>query len=160
MGMAPEIDPDAGTGIFARYAPYLDRYVQLGAASGRALRVTFPDDADADADDHPLLDRILAYLDGVEDDFRDVDAALTMATDRRRVLESVRELPYGEDVTVEALVRMTADLDATGEGDLELARTALAGNPVPLLVPDHRVRDGPSGAPPEVEQRLRSLEGL
>ncbi|PSP51631.1 cysteine methyltransferase, partial [Halobacteriales archaeon QH_3_68_24] len=27
-------------------------------------------------------------------------------------------------------------------------------------IPDHRVRDAPSSAPPAVEQRLRSLEGL
>jgi methylated-DNA-[protein]-cysteine S-methyltransferase len=39
-------------------------------------------------------------------------------------------------------------------------REALAANPVPLLIPDHRVRDGPSGAPPPVEQKLRAVEGL
>ena len=33
-------------------------------------------------------------------------------------------------------------------------------DPAPLLIADHRVRDGPSAAPPEIEQRLRSLEGL
>ncbi|MFB6185175.1 MAG: methylated-DNA--[protein]-cysteine S-methyltransferase, partial [Haloarculaceae archaeon] len=26
--------------------------------------------------------------------------------------------------------------------------------------PDHRVRDGPSAAPPAVEQKLRAVEGL
>ena len=58
-----------------------------------------------------------------------------------------------------------ADLVFVGEApgeqeDQQQVREALAANPVPLLIPDHRVRDGPSGAPPEVEQRLRSLEGL
>ncbi|RDZ98709.1 cysteine methyltransferase, partial [Haloferax sp. Atlit-6N] len=37
-------------------------------------------------------------------------------------------------------------------------RTALAENPVPLFVPDHRVRDAPSGAPASVAERLREIE--
>jgi methylated-DNA-[protein]-cysteine S-methyltransferase len=55
---------------------------------------------------------------------------------------------------------MTADLDPEDDGDLTTLRTALANNPAPLVIPDHRVRDGPSAAPPPVEQKLRSLEGL
>ena len=55
---------------------------------------------------------------------------------------------------------MVAGLDPEDDTDRTLVRTALAENPVPLLVPDHRVRDGPSAAPPDVEQKLRSLEGL
>jgi methylated-DNA-[protein]-cysteine S-methyltransferase len=30
----------------------------------------------------------------------------------------------------------------------------------PIIITDHRVRDGPSAAPPAVEKRLRSVEGL
>lgn len=147
-------------GIFARESAYLDRHVQFGFASGRVLTVTFPDVPDEEvAADHPLLDRIDAYLEGEREEFADVQVALTMATDQRKVLEKVREVPYGEQVSVERLTRM-AGLDGDDADDNQLVRTALAENPAPLLVPDHRVRDGPSGAPPEVEQRLRSLEGL
>jgi methylated-DNA-[protein]-cysteine S-methyltransferase len=53
-----------------------------------------------------------------------------------------------------------AGLNDEDDEDLRLLRTALAENPAPLLIPDHRVRDGPSGAPASVEQRLRSLEQL
>ncbi|MFC4406971.1 MGMT family protein [Haloarchaeobius iranensis] len=155
---------DAGVaGIYARHSPFLDRDVQIGVASGRVISVSFPEGADADAGaDHPVLDRIDEYLDGVASvAFDDVEAALTLPTDQRTVLETLREqVPYGEDVSVAQLARLTPGLDAEDDDDLVLVRTALDANPVPLLVPDHRVRDGPSAAEPHVEQKLRSIEGL
>ncbi len=148
-------------GIYARESPYLGRTVQVGYASGKVLRVTFPAEPDDEAEPaHPLLDRIFAYLEGERDGFEDVPVALTLPTDRRAVLEAVRQVSYGEEVDVETLARMTPDLDAEAEDDQRLVREALASNPAPLVIPDHRVRNGPSAAPPEVEQRLRSLEGL
>jgi len=147
-------------GIFARESTYLDRYVQFGEAQERIISVSFPRDAPADAGtDHPLLDRIDAYLEGASDDFDDVTVALTVPTDQRAVLEAVRQIPYGENADCRELARM-ADLNPEEDEDLRLVRTALAENPAPLLIPDHRVRDGPSGAPAGVEQRLRSLEQL
>jgi len=147
-------------GIYARESQYLGCFVQVGVASGKVIQVSFPGAVEDVASEHPVLDRIFAYLEGVEDDFRDVEIGLTVPTDQRAVLEQTREIPYGEQRSVEALVRMTPDLDPEDEATLDLARSALAENPTPLLVPDHRVRDGPSAAPPMVEQRLRSLEGL
>ncbi|SDD03966.1 MGMT family protein [Natrinema hispanicum] len=149
-------------GIYARESTYLDRYVQVGAASGRVLSVSFPDVPDADAEtDHPVLDQIFEYLDGLEPvSFDDVQVAMTMPTDQRAVLESVREIPYGDQVTVDTLARMTSGLDHEDDDDIILVRTALDENPAPILIPDHRVRDGPSAAPPGVEQKLRSLEEL
>ncbi|QLH82630.1 MGMT family protein [Halosimplex pelagicum] len=148
-------------GIYARESSYLDRHVQFGEAQGRVLSLSFPSTPDDEAvSDHQLLDRIEEYLTGGEDDFADVTVALTVPTDRRAVLEAVREIPYGEQVGVAQLVRMTPDGDPDDEEDVRTARSALADNPAPLLIPDHRVRDGPSAAPAEVEQRLRSLEGL
>jgi methylated-DNA-[protein]-cysteine S-methyltransferase len=55
---------------------------------------------------------------------------------------------------------MTPTLDGDDQDDLIVVREALAENPVPVIVPDHRVRDGPSALPPAVEQKLRSLEDL
>lgn len=155
------MDTQSDAGIYALEAPYLDRYVQLGVASGRVLSVSFPEMPEPDAEtEHPLLDRIEAYLEGTEDDFTDVEVAMTMPTDHREVLDALRTVPYGEGVSVQAVARMTAGLDPESEEDQQLVRTALAENPVPLIIPDHRVSDGPSAAPPPVEQRLRSLEGL
>ena len=148
-------------GIYARESAYLRRHVQVGVAGGRVLSVSFPGAPDNDAGtDLSFLDRVEAYLEGAETDFSDVDVAMTMPTDQRDVLEAVREVPYGEDVSVSALARMTPGLDPDDEKATRLVRTALAENPAPLVVPDHRVQDGPGAAPPKVERRLRSLEGL
>ncbi|QGN07527.1 methylated-DNA--[protein]-cysteine S-methyltransferase [Halorhabdus sp. CBA1104] len=152
---------DETAGIYARDVPALDRAVQVGIASGRVISLSFPMDPPPDADQaHDVLDQIDAYLDGEAVSFRDIEVALTMATEQRDVLERVRDVPYGETITVEALARMTPGLDPDSDDARGVVRTALAENPVPLLVPDHRVRDGPSTAPPPVEQQLRVIEGL
>lgn len=145
-------------GIYARESSRLDRTVQLGAASGRVISVSFPETPPADAsDDHPLLDRAFDYLDGAEDHFDDVTVALTVPTDRRRVLEAVRNVPYGETVTVDRIARL-AGLDPEDESDLGTVREALASNPVPLFIPDHRVEGAAGATPREVAERLRSIE--
>jgi methylated-DNA-[protein]-cysteine S-methyltransferase len=147
-------------GIFARESSYLGTWVQLGVASQQLVQVTFPPDPEDDASSsHELLDRIFAYLEGEREAFNNVEIALTVPTDHRAILTATREIPYGSQTTVEGLVGM-AGLDRHDEEAIDSARAALAENPIPLIIPDHRVRDGPSGAPPEVEQRLRSLEGL
>lgn len=148
-------------GIHTRESPYLERFVQIGVASGRLISVSFPRTPDHEATpDHDLLDRIDRYLEGNLDSFDDVQVALTIPTDQRAVLETLRKIPYGEQLSVDRLTAMTPDLDPDNESDIDLVRRALANNPVPLIIPDHRVRDGPSAAPPDVEQKLRSLERL
>jgi methylated-DNA-[protein]-cysteine S-methyltransferase len=150
----------AEAGIYARDSEFLDRYVQFGAAGEKIIQLSFPTVPDDDASaDHELLDRIERYLNSEADDFRDVDVGLTVPTDQRSVLEAVREIPSGEQGSVEQVARM-AGLEPDDEDSQRTVREALAENPAPLLIPDHRVRDGPSGAPPEVEQKLRSIEGL
>lgn len=159
--MATDDTDDAG--VFARESAYLDRFVELGYAGGRVLSVSFPRAPEADAKpEHPLLDRIEAYLEGEHEEFRDVLVALSAAvpTEQAEILEIVRKIPYGEQASVEQITRKSAGLDPDDDADLQLVRTALDENPAPLIVPDHRVRDGPSAAPPDVEQHLRSLEGL
>ena len=144
-------------GIYARESPTLGRTVQIGVASGRAISVSFPEEVPADADpDHPLLDRVFDYLDGAADHFDDVEVALTVPTDQRRVLDAVRNVPYGEQVSVSRLTRL-AGLDADDADDVDTVRTALSQNPLPLFVPDHRV-DAPGATPAAVAERLRALE--
>jgi methylated-DNA-[protein]-cysteine S-methyltransferase len=142
-------------GIYAR--AYDGVVVEIGVASGRVVGVSFPAGVSDDADpDHPLLDRVEAYLDGEEDHFDDVQVALTVPTGHRAVLEAARNVPYGETVSLQRLARL-AGLDADDEDDLETVETALRENPVPLFVPDHRV-EGAGATPPDVERLLRSVE--
>lgn len=145
----------ADAGVFARESPSLGRVVQVGVAAGRAISVSFSEAIPPDAgDDHPMLDALFAYLDGERPDVTDLPVALTVATDRRRVLEAVREIPAGRTATVEGVARM-AGLDPD---DRETTTTALAENPVPVLVPDHRVEDADGATPADVAERLRDLE--
>jgi len=152
---------DDSAGVYVRESAYLDCYVQLGIAQGRVISVDFPTlEPEETSPEHDLIDRVEAYLQGTRDEFDDVSVAMTMPTEQVAILEVVRDVPYGEDATVEQLTRMVPDRDPDEEDDKMAVREALAENPVPIFVPDHRVRDGPSGAPPDVEQTLRTVEGL
>ncbi|MFB6227303.1 MAG: MGMT family protein [Halobacteriales archaeon] len=148
-------------GIYARSIPGFARTVQVGVAGGRVISVSFPGDPDSEAgSQHPILDRIEDYAAGKPERFEDVTVALTLPTDLRAVLETLREVPCGETVTVEALTRMTPGLDAEDADDEETVRAALGQNPAPLLIPDHRVTDARSVAPAEIVTRLREIEGI
>ena len=150
-------------GVYSRELPGLDRHVQVGLAQGRVLSVEFPVEPDSEAvadPSHELLDRILAYFEGTCEKFDDITVALTMQTDHRAVLEAVETIPYGESASLEQVARMAATLDREDDEARQQVRDALAANPVPLLVPDHRVRDGPSAAPPVVVRACRAVEGL
>jgi len=156
-----ETDGTGEAGIYARAIPHLDRTVQVGVAGGRVISVSFPRDPDPGSRrDHEILDRIEAYLADDPTDLGDVTVALTVPTDRRAVLEALRSVPRGETITVEGLARMTPGLDADDAEDRETVRRALRENPVPLLVPDHRVSGGPGATPDDVAERLREIEGI
>jgi len=145
-------------GVFAREFERLGRAVEIGVAGGSVISVSFPAGPDEDAErDHPLFDRIEAYLDGGDDHFDDVEIALTVPTDHRKVLEATRNVPYGETVSLDRVVRM-AGLDPDDDADRGTARSALAENPVPLFVPDHRVRDAPGGIRGDIAERFRAVE--
>ncbi|MFB6085380.1 MAG: methylated-DNA--[protein]-cysteine S-methyltransferase [Halodesulfurarchaeum sp.] len=150
-----------GTGIFARKFEKLESFVQIGVANGRVISLSFPDEPeDEAATEHEILDWIDEYLAGNARDVTEIEIGLTVPTDQRTVLETVRKIPSGEDVTLERLVARSPGLDPDANEDVATARTALAENPVPLLIPDHRVRGGPSAAPPEIEAALEDIEGL
>ncbi|WP_380678508.1 MGMT family protein [Salinigranum sp. GCM10025319] len=149
------LGPATDAGVFAR--SFDECVVELGVASGRVVGVSFPEAVSDDAaTDHPLLDRIGAYLAGEEDHFDDVQVALTVPTAQRSVLEAVRNVPYGETISTARLARL-AGLDDEDDDDLDTVETALRENPVPLFVPDHRI-EGPGATPPEIVRLLRSVE--
>ncbi|TKX54931.1 methylated-DNA--[protein]-cysteine S-methyltransferase [Halorubrum sp. SP3] len=148
------------SGVFAREFDEIGRTVQVGFAGGRVISVSFPADPPADAEtDHELLDRIDAYLNGERDEFHEVALGLTVPTEQREVLESLRSVPYGEDVSVSRLARL-AGFDPDDADDLEIVTDALTDNPIPVLLPDHRVGGGPHATPSDVRSAFRRVEGL
>jgi methylated-DNA-[protein]-cysteine S-methyltransferase len=147
-------------GVFARYYTQIEQAIAVGLASGRVVSVDFKSTVPSDAnEDHTLLDRIDTYLSGDTDHLADVDIALTVPTDQRRVLEATRNIPHGEAVTLDRVLRM-AGVDEDDTDNRSTARRALDENPIPLIVPDHRVRDTPSGAPSEIVTQLRNIEHI
>lgn len=145
-------------GIYARKSPVLDCAVQLGVASGRVISVSFPEAVPTDAEvEHPLLDRLFGYLDGAEDTFSDVEVAITVPTEQRKPLEAARNVPPGETITAERLTTI-AGMNGDDEEDRLSVRSALQENPIPIFVPDHRIRDVPGATPGKVAKLLRELE--
>ncbi|GAA0508031.1 methylated-DNA-[protein]-cysteine S-methyltransferase [Halorubrum aquaticum] len=148
------------SGVFAREYDAIGRAVEVGFAGGRAIAVSFPGTVPDDASsDHDLLDRIGDALDGEPESFDDVEVGLTVPTDQRRVLEALRELPVGESASVSRLTRLVG-LDDDDAEDLELVTRALRENPLPVILPDHRVEGGPYATPGDVRSVLRSTEGI
>jgi len=168
------------SGVFARHFEEIGRAVEVGFAGGRVIAVSFPAETPADAEaDHGLLDRIGAYLQGEPadegvstgdsagggvgpatrgaDPFDDVQIGLTVPTDQRRVLDALRSVPSGESVSVSRLAR-SAGYDDNDADDLDTVTRALSENPIPLLLPDHRVQGGPHATPGEVRDVLRRVE--
>ena len=146
-------------GIYARESPTIDRWVQVGVAGGRVLQVSFPETPKPDAGtDHTALEAILEHLEtGAGDGLGDVPVGLTVPTDQRSVLETLRSVPPGETVTLETLGRMTPGTDPD---DRTLLERTLASNPAPVLIPDHRVRGATGATPAPVREHLLSVEGI
>jgi methylated-DNA-[protein]-cysteine S-methyltransferase len=106
-------------------------------------------------------DTLSAYLEG-DDDQLDLpyDLSLVGGPFRRAVLETLhREIHRGEVVTYGELARQAGNARA-----VRATGTACATNPIPILVPCHRVlpasgRVGNYGGGPERKRVLLTLEG-
>ncbi|MFT3974615.1 MAG: methylated-DNA--[protein]-cysteine S-methyltransferase [Amaricoccus sp.] len=120
--------------------------------------------ADPPADIRALVGAIGRYFDGERQDFSAVPLVLRAREPFfGRVYAAVRGLGWGETTTYGALA---ASLGAGPEAAREVGR-ALGANPVPLLVPCHRVLaagnrlggfSAPGGA--ETKRRMLALEGV
>lgn len=145
-------------GIYARESDRLGRVVQLAIAGGQTIDVSFPAEIPSDAEpDHPLLDRLFDYFDGEKDGLEDAETAITVPMADRQVLDAVTQIPYGETGNSRQVAHM-ANLNPDDEEDAETVRTALRNNPVPILVPDHRVTDAAGATPDDVATTLRNIE--
>ena len=100
------------------------------------------------------------YFDGKRDHFDvPVDWALTPAGFRSRALHAVARIPYGETRTYGQIAKQAGNARA-----FRAAGTACGRNPIPLIVPCHRVLQsgggvGNYGGGPEMKRALLDLEG-
>jgi methylated-DNA-[protein]-cysteine S-methyltransferase len=101
-----------------------------------------------------------AYFDGKRHHFDvPVDWALTSSGFRSRALHAVARIPYGETRTYGEIAKRAGNARA-----FRAAGTACGSNPIPLIVPCHRVVQsgggvGNYGGGPEMKRALLDLEG-
>jgi methylated-DNA-[protein]-cysteine S-methyltransferase len=139
--------------------------VQLPASSERATRNRisrrYPSarESAAPPDIEHVMQRLVALLAGEPSDLSDVEIDTADTPDfNRRVYEIARQIPAGATLTYGQI--------AARLGDRSLAREvgeALGQNPIPIIVPCHRVlaADGKAGGfsgPGGVRTKLRLLE--
>jgi methylated-DNA-[protein]-cysteine S-methyltransferase len=100
------------------------------------------------------------YFEGKRDDFEvPVDWALTPAGFRNRALHAVARIPYGKVKTYTEIAKAAGSPRA-----FRAAGTACGHNPIPLIVPCHRVVPssggiGNYGGGPDMKRALLDFEG-
>ncbi|MFW5965126.1 MAG: MGMT family protein [Halodesulfurarchaeum sp.] len=149
----------SGSGIFARELDPPGHVVQIGVANGRIISLSLPAEPEPGADtDHTHLDWLQQYFAGEKTDVRAIETGLTVPTDQRRVLETIRKIPYGESLKLDRVIARASGLDPEREADRAAAREAVESNPVPIVIPTHRVSDSEDPLPADVRRTLRELE--
>jgi methylated-DNA-[protein]-cysteine S-methyltransferase len=104
--------------------------------------------------------QLAEYFEGKRHHFNvPVDWTLTPAGFRNRALHAVAKIPYGETRTYGEIAKQAGNSRA-----FRAAGTACGRNPVPLIVPCHRVVQsgggiGNYGGGPEMKRALLDLEG-
>jgi len=108
-----------------------------------------------------LVELLQAYAEGTPVDFSQVPIELDVSSDfRRGVLNACRKVPYGQTISYGQLA-----LRAGVPGAARAVGTCMAQNPLPLIVPCHRVTRtggeiGPYSAPggTATKRRLLAME--
>jgi methylated-DNA-[protein]-cysteine S-methyltransferase len=109
--------------------------VLIGHRSQARLEAALPANAAVDFRPSALAERIQEYFAGTPDDFRDVPIAAAWSTAfQRAVIAAVRQVRYGQTTTYGELAAR-----AKHPGAARAVGQVMATNPVPLLVPCHRV---------------------
>jgi methylated-DNA-[protein]-cysteine S-methyltransferase len=110
---------------------------------------------------HELADRLKAYFAGARDSFQDVELELSWCTPfQRRVVETLRSIPYGETATYGEVAALAGHPNAQ-----RAVGSACAANRFALVVPCHRVvAAGGLGSygslGPGYKRRLLEVEGV
>ncbi|MBB5276135.1 methylated-DNA-[protein]-cysteine S-methyltransferase [Rhizobium rosettiformans] len=128
----------------------------------RAMRRRFPgaEPAAPIAEIAAAIDRVRAYFAGERSDFSDLPLDLSAQTDLfRQIYLATRRLGWGSTTTYGALA---GELELGPAGAWTIGQ-AMAKNPIPLIIPCHRVlaagrKIGGFSAPGGSDSKLRMLE--
>ncbi|RKE86525.1 methylated-DNA--[protein]-cysteine S-methyltransferase [Rhizobium sp. AG855] len=117
-------------------------------------------ETDPDARIAGVIGRVKRYFDGEQSDFSDLPLDLSAPTDLyRQIYAATRRLAWGTATTYGALA---AELELGPAGAWTIGQ-AMAKNPIPLIIPCHRVlaagrKIGGFSAPGGTDAKLRMLE--
>lgn len=105
-----------------------------------------------------LEEQLHAYFSGKRTSFRVKVALDAVPPFRKKVYEACRKIPYGKTASYRDLAGMTGSPGAS-----RAVGGAMANNPIPLVIPCHRVlrSDGSIGgfsSPQGISQKIRLLE--
>jgi len=137
LAIGPRADPGPNASAYRTYARFsseLDLFVWMTLHDDRIAGLALRPDAPGDRARHPYLDRIVRYLDGASGDLDDLPVELDVPAFDRRVLEEVRRVPTGATATYGEIARRLGRPTAA-----RAVGNAVARNPVPVVVPCHRV---------------------
>ena len=170
------IDHNLADAVFTRVKTPIGRLIVVQSDKG-ICRIAFKDQTEDEVlgevsdklgprvvfskeETRPVSDALLAYLEGdpIEFDMA-VDLALVSSPFRRKVLTRLEKVPRGKVVTYGGLARSAGKPRAA-----RATGSACATNPVPLVVPCHRVVPsgggvGNYGGGPELKEWLLRMEG-
>jgi methylated-DNA-[protein]-cysteine S-methyltransferase len=108
---------------------------ELGFDGGTLAWHELPVKAGVRSGFHPLAGRLQSYFAGVRDSFADVELELTWCTPfQRRVVETLRAIPYGETATYGEVAALAGHPNAQ-----RAVGSVCACNRFALVVPCHRV---------------------
>ncbi len=148
--------------LYSKFSRELGLYVQLEVLGGRVRRVRLARKRlGREETSHPYLTRILEKVKTGEGDLSDIPLDLDVGPFERQVLAFLRTLPRGSTVTYGEIARLLGRPKAT-----RAVGNACARNPVPLIVPCHRVVPAAGGIGaysggdgPVTKRKLLELEG-
>lgn len=121
--------------VYSRFSRELGLYVRLEVLGERVSRVLLTHDRPERAElSHPYLTRILEHLRTGTGDLNDIPLHLEVTPFERRVLDLLRTIPPGDTVTYGELARRIGHSKAA-----RAVGQAVARNPVPVVIPCHRV---------------------
>ena len=128
--------PGEALEVYSKFSRELGLYVRLEVLGDRVARVELTRErpAEAHGSDHPYLARILEHIRTGQGDLRDIPLHLEVGPFEREVLEFLRTIPPGKTITYGEIAERLGRPRA-----MRAVGGACARNPIPIVVPCHRV---------------------